>query len=175
MGRVAALAGRRLAVREVSDGDPLDRLIWHLGRAYYTYVGLLERVLVELGLDRHVRPGMGHILFTLFEKDDRSIKEIAARSQLACSTLTGMLVRMEESGLIERRRDGHDGRMIRVRLTALGRSLEPRCRSAVQRLDGVFQRGMGDRAVGQAKRLLQRMIAAMRAEEQNGEVARKRR
>ena len=60
--------------------EPLDHLIWYLGRAYYTYVGLLERVLAELGLDRHLRPGMGHILFTLFERDDLSIKEIAARS-----------------------------------------------------------------------------------------------
>lgn len=146
-------------------GDPLDQLIWYLGRAYYAYVGLLERVLVEEDLDRYVRPGMGHILFTLFEQDDRSIKEIAARSQLACSTLTGLLARMEEGGVIERRRDEQDGRVIRVRLTPLGRSLEPRCRRTVQRLDGLFQEGMGGPSVRRAKRLLQRMMEIMKAEE----------
>lgn len=164
----------RTGRRPAANGDALDRLIWYLGRAYYTYVGLLERVLVEVGLARHVRPGMGHILFTLFEQDDRSIKEIAARSQLACSTLTGLLVRMEEAKLIERRRDGEDGRVVRIRLTPLGRSLEPRCRLAVQRLDQVFERGMGDRAMAQAKRLLQEMIETMRQEEVTG-ASRKRR
>jgi DNA-binding MarR family transcriptional regulator len=153
------------ADRQAADGDPLDRLIWYLGRAYYTYVGLLERVLVEVGLDRHVRPGMGHVLFTLFEQDDCSIKEIAARSQLACSTLTGLLTRMESGGLIERRRDDTDGRLVRVRLTNLGRSLEPRCRQVVERLDGVFLDGMGEPAMHQAKQLLQQMIVTMRREE----------
>jgi DNA-binding MarR family transcriptional regulator len=141
---------------------PLENLIWYLGRAYYTYVGLLERMLAEEGLDRHVRPGMGHILFTLFEEDDRSIKEIAARSQLACSTLTGLLARMEEARLIERRRDPRDGRVIRVRLTDLGRSLEPRCQAVVRRFDALLRHGMGEPSLRHTKRLLERMIQTMR-------------
>lgn len=144
--------------------DPLDNLIWYLGRAYFTYVGLLERILSEAGLDRHVRPGMGHILFTLFARDDCSIKDIAARSQLACSTLTGLLARMEDNGLIERRRDEQDGRVVRVRLTPLGRSLEPRCMAVVARFDRLFAQGMGAPAVAQTQNLLQRMIETMREE-----------
>jgi DNA-binding MarR family transcriptional regulator len=146
----------------VPGADPLDQLIWYLGRAYYAYVGLLEEVLAETGLDRHLRPGMGHILFTLFEEDERSIKDIAARSQLACSTLTGMLVRMESAGLIERRRDTDDGRVVRIRLTPLGRSLEPRCRAVAQQLNRLFATGMGERAVRRTKKLLQQMIETMR-------------
>src|SRR5262245_57095570 len=43
--------------------DPLDHVIWHIGRTYYAYIGLLERVLAVTGLDRHLRPGMGPVLF----------------------------------------------------------------------------------------------------------------
>ena len=47
--------------------EPGGELIWDLGRAYYAYVGLAERVLVEAGLDHVIRPGMGHVLFALYE------------------------------------------------------------------------------------------------------------
>jgi DNA-binding MarR family transcriptional regulator len=160
---VKAKANRRARVRRAETADPLDQLIWYLGRAYYTYVGLLEQVLAESGLDRHVRPGMGHVLFTLFEQDERSIKDIAARSQLACSTLTGLLDRMQSAGLIERRRDREDGRIVRIRLTPLGRSLEPRCQAVAQQFADLFESRMGPAGVRQGKRLLQRMIQTMRS------------
>jgi len=151
---------------DCSETDPLDEIAWHIGRAYYAYVGLLEQILAETGLDRHLRPGMGHILFALFEQDGRSIKEIAARTQLSGSTLTGMLTRMEKAGVIGRRRDDEDGRVIRVRLTPLGRSLEPRCRQVVGTLGEVFHAGMGTKDALLAKRLLRRLTEAMRTEDQ---------
>ena len=81
-----AAAEQGVSPKGRSTDDPLDQIVWSIGRAYYAYVGLLERVLAETGLDRHVRPGMGHILFALFEEDGRNIKEIAARTQLSGST-----------------------------------------------------------------------------------------
>jgi MarR family transcriptional regulator for hemolysin len=143
--------------------DDLDRLIWHIGRAFYAYIGRLELVLAETGLDEHLRPGMGPILFALFEEDNRSIKEIAARVQLSSSTLTGVLVKMERANLIERRRDPADGRVVRVRLTSLARSLEPRCRQAVNYFDKVIGEGLSDAEIREAKRLLRGFTEAMRS------------
>jgi DNA-binding MarR family transcriptional regulator len=142
--------------------DPLDRLIWHIGRAFYAYIGRLELVLAETGLDEHLRPGMGPILFALFQEDDCSIKEIGARVQLSSSTLTGLLVRMERAKLIERRRDPEDGRVVRVRLTSLGRSLEPRCRQALQSFDALVAAALDESEIGAAKDLVRRFTAAMR-------------
>jgi DNA-binding MarR family transcriptional regulator len=144
--------------------DSLDHLIWHIGRAYYAYIGRLELILAETGLDRDVRPGMGPVLFCLFEEDGRSIKDIAARTQLSCSTLTGLLERMEAAGLLRRCRDEKDGRVVRVRLTARGRGIEPRCREVVQTFDQILQAGLGETRICQTKRLLRRFIEAMRAE-----------
>jgi DNA-binding MarR family transcriptional regulator len=144
---------------------PLDQVIFHLGRAYYAYVGLLELLLAETGLDRHVRPGMGHILFALFEEDDRSIKDLAARVQLSGSTMTDLLSRMERGGLVARHRDDKDGRVVRVLITPLGRSLEPRCRSVMGQLNDVLSAGMGEQDVARTRQLLGRLIATVRAEE----------
>ena len=68
----------------------LDQISFYLGRAYYTYVGLRERVLKDMGLDQHIRPGMGNVLFALFEHDDQTISEVAQRLKLAKSTMTGI-------------------------------------------------------------------------------------
>jgi DNA-binding MarR family transcriptional regulator len=142
--------------------DPLDGLIWYIGRAFYAYIGRLEVVLAHLGLDRHLRPGMGPILFALFEEDNRSIKDIAGRTQLSSSTLTGVLGRMEAAGLVDRRRDEDDGRVVRVRLTALGRSLEPRCREALHAFDTLIQANLREADIRQAKELLRRFTETMR-------------
>ena len=144
---------------------PLDELSFDIGRAYYNYKLLLERTLRKLGLDRHVRAGMGHILFALFENDDCKIKEIVSRTQLSFPTITVLLRRMEKDGLIERRRDREDGRAMRIRLTALTRSLEARCHLVVRRLNKILRRRMSRIEARRLKELLSRMIHSMREDE----------
>ena len=143
----------------------LSELTWDLGRAYYAYVGFVERVLVAAGLGRVLRPGMGHVLFTLYEEDDRTIKEIAARSQLAPSTLTGLLKRMEKVDLVERHSDECDRRLVRVRLTAFGRKLEKKCRNMLRKVDKIAHAGVGEENVPQAKEMLQGLTRAFTEEE----------
>jgi DNA-binding MarR family transcriptional regulator len=112
---------------------------------------------------------MGPVLFALFEADDRSIKEIGARVQLSSSTLTGVLAKMEQAELIERRRDARDGRVVRVRLTPLARTLEPRCRDALKSFDAIIRTGLSDAEVEQVKELLRRFTETMRKNGRNNE------
>src|SRR5580698_7078261 len=81
-----------------------DAITFYIGRAYYNYVGLVERRLADAALDKHISPGMGHVLFALFERDGRIIKDLAAQVKLSYSTMTGLLSRMERAGLIECRK-----------------------------------------------------------------------
>lgn len=138
----------------------LDAVCFALSRAYYNYLGLLERVLAELRLDRHLRPGMGHILFALFEKDGLVIKDLVARAQLSYSTLSGLLSRMEKAKLVICRRDAKDGRAVRISLTPLARSLEPQCHAAVQRINEIMLGQMSEKEIAKAQKLLDRMIDA---------------
>ncbi len=144
--------------------DPsLDLMMWEIGRAYYAYVGLAERILAKAGLSGQIQPGMGLVLFSLYEQDERTIKEIAARTQLANSTLSGMLSRMEKAGLIERSRDVQDGRLVRVRLTSRAHSLETKCRSLLKRMSDLIEMGLGARKVAQAGQLLRDLTNTLRA------------
>jgi DNA-binding MarR family transcriptional regulator len=158
---------RKIEQRPGSAADEsLGQIIWDLGRAYYAYVGLAERILVDEGLDDVIQPGMGHVLFALYEQDNLPIKDIAARSQLAYSSLSRILTRMEKVGLIERSRDAVDGRIVRIGLTPLGKQLEAKCREMVQRVTAITHAGIGEKNVPRAKALLQSLTAAYREEEQ---------
>jgi DNA-binding MarR family transcriptional regulator len=147
----------------------LEEISFYIGRAYYNYKLLLERTVRAHGLERVVSPGMGHILFTLFEKDGVIIREIARRTELSLPTLTVMLQRMKKAGLVELRRDPDDGRAVRVKLSPLGRSIEARCWRVLKRLNEVLEGGLSEREAETAKRALARMVENMRMdEEQSG-------
>ena len=61
------------------------------------------------------------VLKTVDDSPDLSQRQLAERVLVTGSTLTHHLDRMEADGLIVRRRDAHDRRIIRVGLTAAGK------------------------------------------------------
>ncbi len=147
--------------------DPLfNHMMWELGRAYYAYVALAERILDRAGLREHIQPGMGLVLFALYEQDGRTAKDIAARAQVAASTLSGLLARMERGGLVRRAKDDRDGRLVRVWLTPLGRKLEPDVRGMTVRMGSLIETGLGAADTKTAGRLLRRLAETLRAAEQ---------
>lgn len=151
--------------RSVRRASTLEDLPLYLPRLFYAFLGLVERRLADSGLDRHLRPGMGHVLLALYEQDDCIIKEIGRRVQIANGTLTGLLQRMEEARLIECRRCAADGRAVRVRLAPLGRSLESRLRAFHREVTATLQEQLGDADIAAAHDLFERMLGAMRADE----------
>ncbi|STQ59259.1 regulator [Pseudescherichia vulneris] len=67
------------------------------------------------------------VLLALWEKDNVTVSEIGARVQLDSGTLSQLLKRLEESGLISRRRDvGRDERKVLISLTEQGEALKIR-------------------------------------------------
>lgn len=67
------------------------------------------------------------VLLALWEKDNVTVSEIGARVQLDSGTLSQLLKRLEESGLISRRRDvGRDERKVLISLTEQGQELKVR-------------------------------------------------
>lgn len=143
----------------------LDELSFYVARVYYNFLALLERSLVEAELDGHLRPGMGLILQALYEKDNLIIKEIAQVTRLSHSTLTGMLEKMVKAGIVTRAADPLDGRAVRIRLTALGKSLERRFARMNERMNAILAAGLSDDEVRGAKKLVSRMIENMKATE----------
>jgi MarR family transcriptional regulator, transcriptional regulator for hemolysin len=69
------------------------------------------------------------VLHHAFEAPDLSQSQLAARLDIEGPTLVRHLDRLEADGLLERRRDVSDRRVVRVRLTPAGRDAETRLRS----------------------------------------------
>jgi DNA-binding MarR family transcriptional regulator len=63
------------------------------------------------------------VMLVLWESSPRSVGELGAKLHLDSGTLTPLLKRLEQAGLVERRRDSGDERRVLVRLTQSGRAL----------------------------------------------------
>lgn len=68
------------------------------------------------------------VMLVLWEDDGASVKELGARLALDSGTLTPLLKRLEQRGLVGRRRDADDERVVRIALTAAGKQLRARAR-----------------------------------------------
>lgn len=64
------------------------------------------------------------VLLVLWEQDGVAVKEIGQRLHLDSGTLTPMLKRMEQAGLIQRRRSSADERQVDIFLTPAGQALK---------------------------------------------------
>ncbi len=67
------------------------------------------------------------VLNALGEEDGRSIGAIAQRLALESSTVTPLVKRMEDAGLLDRRRARANERVVQVWMTANGRELLQKC------------------------------------------------
>lgn len=71
-----------------------------------------------------VTPGQYAILKCLWDENGQTAKQIAERLCLDGSTITGILDRIEQKGLIEKKVDAKDRRALQVLLTKSGQELE---------------------------------------------------
>jgi DNA-binding MarR family transcriptional regulator len=68
------------------------------------------------------------VMLALWERDQRPVSELGTCLGLDSGTLTPMLKRLEDNGLVERKRDDDDARVVRIALTRAGKALEAKAR-----------------------------------------------
>lgn len=76
----------------------------------------LAKLLRSAGV-QDITPGLGRILFVLWEKDGINMNELAKDTNLDKSTMTNMIDRLEKNGLVRREPDTTDRRGILIKLT----------------------------------------------------------
>ena len=82
------------------------------------------RALADAAMRRHgLRVGQDHLLAVLWERDGSTPGEIAAAVNVTTPAVTKVATRMAEAGLLTRRRDDRDNRLVRLWLTDAGRAL----------------------------------------------------
>ena len=76
------------------------------------------------------------VLLVLWETDGVSVRELGQRLYLDSGTLTPLLKKMEEAGLVTRTRSTADGRVVLVHLTEKGKAMREQCAEIPLRLGG---------------------------------------
>lgn len=114
--------------------QPTDRSRPRQGRPDAALEGFLCFAVYSTGLafNRFYKPLLDRLGLTypqylaitlLHGKDDQTVGELGDQLFLDSSTLTPLLKRMEAAGLIDRRRDSADERVVRITLTDKGRAI----------------------------------------------------
>ena len=84
------------------------------------------------------------VLLVLWAEKTVSVKELGQRLALDSGTLTPLLKRLEQSGLVSRRRDPADERVVQIEITAQGRDLQAKARNVPVELVCRLGMDMGD-------------------------------
>jgi len=118
---------------------------------------IFEKLLVIDGVEAF-NGAQGRILYVLWQGDCVPIVELYRKTGLAKTTLTSMLDRMEQSGLITRIFDKTDRRQIRISLTDKANSLYEAYKSVSMKMSEIFYKGFSDGEIIKFENMLQRIL-----------------
>jgi MarR family transcriptional regulator for hemolysin len=105
------------------------------------------------------------VLDALAETDGLTPGELARRLEVTGPTAVKMAQRMEANGLVERRRDDPDGRLVRVYLSDRGRELQGPIAAEIDKIAEVAAAGIGARDRDVLRRSLELVRENVRAAE----------
>lgn len=118
---------------------------------------LFDRMLSEADVDAF-NGAQGRILYILWQKDGLTISQISGQTSLANTTLTSMLDRMEQSGLIVRSPSPTDRRALLIHLTDKAKSLQQDYDRISQQMNELYYLGFTDAEILQFEGYLTRVL-----------------
>ena len=118
---------------------------------------LFDRLLAESDINAF-NGAQGRILYVLWQGDGLTISQLSAQTSLANTTLTSMLDRMEQSGLIIREPSPTDRRALLIRLTDKARALQQDYDRISQQMNDLYYLGFTEAEIRQFERYLQRVL-----------------
>lgn len=105
-----------------------EKLMREVNRLHFTR---FHQTLSNFGLGK----GQPPILKYLSENNGCKQSEIAQRERVSAATTTVMLQTMEKNGLIERKSDEKDLRIMRVYITPKGLEIQKQCDEAIENME----------------------------------------
>lgn len=125
---------------------------------------IFEKLLAKSGVDAF-NGAQGRILYVLWQKDELPIVELSRQTGLAKTTLTGMLDRLEEQGLVTRTADAADRRQIIISLTEKARHLSDDYARVSGEMNAIFYRGFSDDAIARFEKDLYAILENLKESE----------
>ena len=127
---------------------------------------VFQRLLLDLGIEEFNGP-QGHILYVLWQKDEVPIVELSQKTGLAKNTLTAMLGRMEEAGLIERKDSPSDKRQSLIVLTKKAKKLQGKYDEVSQKMNEIFYQGFSEKEAQKMDIYLDRILENLEQSERS--------
>ena len=95
----------------------------------------------------HVTSSQATVLSTLGDRDGQSLSDIGKNVYLDKPAITGLADRMENNGLVERRRTSTDRRVIQLFLTVKGRKLFNQIKKIIIDIDQQLVKGLTEQEI----------------------------
>ena len=133
-----------------------------LGTTLHTLARTHRARLAALLAPHGVHAGQDLLLLAIWSEPGLRQATLAARLGVEPPTVTRMVQRLERSGLIERRKDPHDARVLRVHPTPRSRLLEGTVRRAWSDVDATLVEALGEAEGERLRRLAEAATAALR-------------
>lgn len=129
----------------------------------FTQAAKLFREAADDAMSRHgVRVGQHIVLTVLWEHDGLTPGEIAHRLGTSTPTIVNTATRMEEAGLVVRRPDPADARLVRLYLTPRARSVRESVRDARAALERQVTATLTPAELDHLRSSLTKIIAQLR-------------
>ena len=138
-------------MKQQSQGGFLVAKIHQLGGRIFA------RLLKVHGVEE-INPAQGRIMFALWRHDNIPINELARHTQLRKSTLTSMLDRLEQAGLLMRVPSKEDRRSIRIVRTKKDMALEKLYVKVSEEMTGLWYKGFTGNEIRRFESDLQRIL-----------------
>ena len=106
---------------------------------------------------------MWRVLAALREQDGRRMGDLSKTTSIEVSTLTRLVDTMEKKGLVARRRDADDARVVALHVTPAGRRLTQRITPIAERYERVALAGFTAVETDTLKAALRRLYISMEA------------
>lgn len=103
-----------------------------LAKAEQKHHNYTKKILIKEKLN--VTPGQMSVLYTLYNGDGITITELSKKCYLDNSTLTGVIDRLEKSGLVLRGEHPDDRRQLLIYLTDAAKAKEPLINDVMNRI-----------------------------------------
>jgi DNA-binding MarR family transcriptional regulator len=132
-----------------------ERFIFLIGQARNRLFSRLDQALLNTGGITAVQSGA---LYHLLDNDGCLLSELSRTLMLDKSAITGLVDRLEDKGLVERRTIPSDRRAITIYLTEEGKSAAKKCLSVTKEYNGVIKEGLSRDEVETFSRILQKII-----------------
>lgn len=135
--------------------EPQRHVGYLIRRAQHLHVATWARV-----VSTEITSVQYTVLVLLDQRGEASQRELCDAADLDRSTIAGLVRRMEERGLVERRRAADDARRNTVTLTAHGKAERERLMPLVVQVQQELTAGMSADERSELERGLTRMLAA---------------